>query len=378
MKKLWVFFLLLLLSACHRTPGMMEFEILFFAELGEEEGQIGSNVPELEEILADNETFLIGDELDVPVDFSVFQDKVYIADKYNERITVFPLSSDEEPLTIANEGSGYAFGTNFQMVLNKYGEMFTVGSMTNLSVSNELYVDEYKIYYIYKFGIDGDFVYRIGEDGVNSGPMDYPVWMSTDLFDNLYVYHSIFEDGLGYWNVSRFSPSGELTFEFDTHYINLTNVIGNEVYLGRITDVYNFKNDEQLLLYSTFAVNERDGVSVTTPDEFYNSLDIYSVLKNTITENVLIEDEAIEGLMGISEDDEIILFTYDIDLDAVRFRYIDINEEDENEREKFYYAPMLSNYYSDFGFFIDSDGEIYSIVVKEDQYYVLLHWMKTV
>ncbi len=148
-------------------------------------------------------------------------------------------------------------------MLNKYGEIFVLAAQTNSSSSTNGNNDS--VYYIYKFGVDGDFIYRLGVNGVNSGPMIYPDRIDVDLFDNLYVYFKNYNENSEYWIIKRFSPSGELGFEFNTRYVILTNVVGNETYFGQIGDIYNLKNDERLLIYSSYRIIKRNNQELVTP-----------------------------------------------------------------------------------------------------------------
>lgn len=364
--------ILITLSACGNKPVFMELEVIFRKELGSGITEVGSNKEMLEDLITDTEQFMIGDYLDVPFSAQIFRNKVYVADQYNEKIGIYPVmgTANSNITVIPDTGDGYAYQTPFQVALNKYGEIYSVAAQTNDNTN-----DMYSVYFVYKFSIEGNFLYRIGEEGVNSGPMAYPARIDTDLFDNLYVYHWDFADEKEKWIVERYSSSGEKNFEFDTRYISLTNRSAGNVYLGRISDVYNFKNDERLLLYTSYRIIERDGEEVTTPDEYFNSLDIYSILQNAITENVFTDTEYVESILGITQDDQIVLFGYDSDLEAIRFRFINLSGSEE-DMTTVYYVPKLSSYYVHVGFFLDAKGELYSIIVQDNKYFNIVHWIK--
>ncbi len=374
MKKIIVLLLLTaaLTVSCGRRHRYMKYEVVFSAPLGTNSDRIGSNIPAMEQAFPNKDNFVVEDYLDVPDAIQIYRNKIYVADKYNNRISVFRLQGTAGTnLIIPGNGGDYAFQTPFQIVLNKYGEIYVVAAQTNQTASTN---DAYSIYYIYKFSVDGQFIYRLGNNGVNSSAMPYPYRIDVDLFDNLYVYFKESNNDSDYWIIKRFSPSGELSFEFNTRYVILTNVIGNETYNGQIGDIYNLKNDERLLIYSSFRIIKRNNQELVTPDKFFNSVDVYSVLKNRITDNLVRSQYEIDGIMGITSDDDVVFFGYDQEAEGVHFRFK--NLFDETDKESIFYAPIMSPYYVFIGYYMDSRGELYSILVKENKYYVVLHWLK--
>jgi hypothetical protein len=358
------------IGACSPKPRMMEFETVFHTTLGEELNEVGSNLPLLKMTMNEDESYLFESYIDIPDSFQIFRNKLYIADKYNRRISVFNLSMN--PITnmiIPNKSADYEFGIPFQVALNKYGEIFVLASeSTNSDPTN------YEQYYIYKFSFEGKFIYRLGVNGINSAPMEYPDRIDIDLFDNLYVYHRDYSDDYLKWQVNRFSTSGEMNFSFNTKYISMTNQTGNKTYAGQISDVYNLKNDERMLFYMNYYLIEDDGKKIETPTDYYNSLNVYSILQNAITKNIFNSKQNIDGMLAITRDDEIVLYSYDDRNNAIRFRFINIS--DAQIREEFHYAPNIAEFYPSTRHFIDPSGDIYSILIKDNAHFVLIRWKK--
>lgn len=378
--------ILMVLTGCGNKPNFMKYDVVFYAPLGTNYAEIGSNLPILQALYS-NEDVISGDFMDVPTSLYLFKNKLYVADKYNNRISIFQIGGSEATNTfIPPVGDGYSYGTPFQVILNKYGEIYALVSDSNRNNKVELSTNEDETitvkkgdtnvsrYYIYKFSNDGKFIYAIGDDGIHSSPMNYPDRIDVDLFDNVYAYFKSYNNDREEWVVKRFSPSGELTFEFNTKYVATTNTVSDKVYIGRISDIYNLKNDERLMIYSENHIIKRKDKPIETPDEFYISLDVYSVLQNAITKNIMQSKKNMDDFISITKDDIVVLFSYDDKYNGIRFRFIDIGSP--NLNEEVYYAPVLSEHYVHVGYFLDDHGEIYSIVVKDDGYFVLLRWRK--
>ncbi len=355
----------------------MDYEIIYHNTLGTNKTQIGSNLSLMTNI-DPKKSYLISDYLDVPASIQLFRNQIYIADKYNKRILVQSYQGDNPTnWIISAKGSGYEFLIPFQIILNKYGEIYVLAQSVKSTNSSQ-----YNLYKVYKFSIDGHFLYTLGEDGVGGHPFEYPIRMDIDLFNNLYLYFKTYDSDnaeTADWLVRRYSPSGELNFEFNTRYLSLSNQIGNETYSGRVSDIFNLKNDERLLLYSDFSISARDKKTLESPDKFYKSLDVYSLLQNSITRNLFQSSQEIDAILGITRDDDIVLYAYDTKFKGVHFTFIPLNltqkKGEELNRENYYSSP-LSQYLVSIGYYIDSKGEIYSILVKENKDYLLLHWIK--
>lgn len=383
-------FLAVILASCGNRPNFMQYEVVFYAPLGDSINDIGSNIPLLTNYFTNSSDFIIGDYLDVPHAVDIFKNKLYIADKYNKRISVFPLSPEgsSNTFSLGTSGDGYSFNIPFQVVLNKYGEIYVLASLSNIDIkynSNEIEQDDmnyvetnqmkgFNNYYIYKFSPDGKFVYAIGNNGIHSEPMDYPERIDIDLFDNLYAFYKTYENDKEIWMVKRFSPSGELSFEFSTKYISSTNTKGDRVFVGRISDIYNLKNDERLMIYTDYYSVKKNNIPIETPDETYHSLDVYSILQNAITKNIFQTKKYVDQFIKITKDDILVLYSYDEKYHGIRFRFIDISSPMNNE--EVYYAPILSDNNANFGFYVDDYGQIYSILVKDNAYFVLVRWKK--
>lgn len=390
---LFLIVIIALLSSCGNKPNFMKYDVVFYAPLGTNNNEIGSNIPVLKTIYTNENDFFINDYLDVPTSIKIFRNKIYIADKYNNRISVYPLIAGAVTNTpILSAGDGYGFGTPFQVLLNKYGEIYVLASLSNYPYSYQtnngvISVQEsqkdstnYNQYYIYKFSTDGKFIYEIGENGIHSEPMAYPDRIDIDLFDNVYAYFKEYDNDMEQWLVKRFSPSGELTFEFNTKYFSPTNNMDDKVFLGRIGDVYNLKNDERLLIYSDNYIIERKNKNngsfenITTPDEFYRSLDVYSILQNAITKNIFTSKKYTDEFINITKDDILVLYSFDEKYTGIRFRFIDIGNG--TKKEEVYYAPVISDHYMHVKYFVDDNGQIYSIIIKDNSYFVVLQWRK--
>jgi hypothetical protein len=48
----------------------------------------------------------------------------------------------------------------------------------------------------------------------------------------------------------------------------------------------------------------------------------------------------------------------------------------DQDKESVYYAPDMSSYYGFLLYYMDNKGELYSIIVKDNAYYVVIHWLK--
>ncbi len=392
----WVFLVIALfaglLAGCANKPRFMKYDTVFFAEIGDGTNQVGSNLPLLAAWLGDKPPFTITDKLDLPDGIRIARNRIYIADKYNRRVSVFPVtrgSATNSP--ILPTGEGYSFGIPFQVVLNKYGEIFVLASLSNDTTAAVARTNQdnrieflrpraatnFNQYYIYKFSPDGKFILLIGENGIHSGPMEYPDRLETDLFDNLYAYYRDFEGDRSVWTVKRFSPSGELTFEFSTRYVSPTNVSGDKTYLGHVSDVYNLKNDERLMIFTEYALIRKGDKALDTPDEFFNSIDVYSVLQNAITRNVLRSKKWLDEFQTVTRDDVLVLHSFDERFKGIRFRFLDASGTGgEARKEEVYYAPVISDNFLHLKFIVDETGQIYSVIVKDNRYFVLLKWRK--
>ncbi len=382
-------------NACSNKPNFMKYDVVFYAPLGTNINEIGNNIPILQTIYTNETDFFVGDYIDVPTSLKIFRNKVYIADKYNNRISIYPLTSSAVSNTpILSSGDGYSFGTPFQVLLNKYGEIYVLASISNYNynyLTNEGVISilepsnqatNYSQYYIYKFSADGKFIYEIGENGIHSNPMQYPERIDIDLFDNIYAYFKDYDSDIEEWTVKRFSPSGELSFEFNTKYVSATNVMDDRVFLGRINDVYNLKNDERLLIYSdNYAIEKKNKTNgnfepIVTPDEYYRSLDVYSVLQNAITKNIFTSKKFTDEFINITKDDILVLYSFDEKYSGIRFRFIDIGSS--ARKDEVYYAPPIPQHYLHVKYFVDDNGQIYSIIIKDNLYYLILQWKKKV
>ncbi len=377
------------LSSCTDRPNFMQYEIVFYAPLGSGFDEIGSNIPLLTNYYTNSSEVFIGDYIDIPKQFDIFRDKLYLADVYNKRISIFSMKGGGEKAKISSipaSGEGYSFNIPFQVILNKYGEIYVLASQSNIeskfdtnTAGDPNFIDTNAVkgssnYYIYKFSTDGKFIYAIGNNGIHSEPMTYPERIDTDLFDNLYAFYKQYDGDDTVWLVKRFSPSGELSFEFSTRYISSTNVRGKNIYVGQVGDIYNLKNDERLIIYTDY-YGIQNGVSNTgMPENTYHSLDVYSILQNAITKNIFQSKRYMDQFLKVTRDDILVLYSYIEKYHGIRFRFIDINSPKKNE--EIYYAPVLSDNTANFGFYVDNDGNIYSIVVKDNSYYILLKWIK--
>lgn len=369
-------------------PRFLKFDVLFYAPLGTNEMEIGSNQEEISDYISNN-MLVKNDFIDVPTSLQIFRDKLFVADRYNKRVSIFSLGNKETNyIIISNKGNGYEFDTPVAVLVNKYGEIYILATITNKSTNktrnierNEEIVNketEFKtslpLSYIYKFSPSGEFVYFIGEDGIHSDPMPLPYRIDIDLFDNLYVYTSRFDDDYKNINVKRYSMSGELIFEFDTRYISKTNVSGDEAYLNFISDIYNLKNDERLIISSKSYLIRKGTTTYEAPNIFYNSIDVYSILKNSITRNLFKEAGVSKEIITVTYDDVVVLYSYDQRAKGVKFEFVDVSGE--GFKKEVYYIPFLPPLYQTVGYWVDKKGEIYSIVVKDEKYFVVLKWKK--
>ena len=346
--------------------------MVFHTKLGTNAGEIGNNLEMLKNAFKSGEEFYIGDYLDTADNFMLHKGRLYIADKYNKCISIFSLVSNKLIDTIPNKGKDYSFDRPFQFIINKYGERFVLASVeTNI----ENITEDYNNYYIYKFSPDNDFLYRIGEEGINSKGMYYPFRIDYDQYDNIYAYYKILDTNSQSWIVKRFSSSGELNFIFDSRYILQTSEINNEDFNVNITDIYNMKNDERLLLYTEYD-NIREPQHVLTNNVYFNSVDFYSILQNTITSNIIFSETFIDQILGITSEDVIVFYSFDEKYKLVRFRFINPKSTDKAGKEEIFYAPIISFPYVLIGYIIDENGEIYTAVVKDNEYFILLHWKK--
>ncbi len=365
----------ILLNGCGRRPPTMGKEVFFYAPLGNTNGSVGSNIDLLTNagIVDDVE---IKDYLDVPTSIQIIGKKVYIADKYRGVISVFSVGNFGKAIPqmeISNVGDGYAFGTVFQIAVNKYGEIYAVASVPQTNVHQiQQSTNDKDNYLIYKFAYDGRFLYTIGGNGINTSPMPMPDFIDLDLFGNLYVYFR--EERLGdlYWRVKRYSSSGELNFEFDSQYIAKKHDIDGETYQSELYGLANLRNDERLIFFTANYLFKNQGDKGNQLVGYRSILEMYSILKNTVSRQLLDEKQRMEDVLGITADDTIVLYGYDERYRVIRFHFYDMFKN----QHTYQYAPVLSDHYANFGFYVDQNGELYSLLVKENRHYILLHWKK--
>lgn len=369
MKKFLIILLLIILYSCSGKPNFMKFDVVFYAPLGTNYNEIGSNIGEIKEIYS-NQSLILNDYIDVPKSIQLYRNKIYIADYYNKRVSIFPIAeNDTNIMIISNKGEGYEFDTPISVKLNKFGEIYVLAT-----VSNKNSVSNMGNSYIFKFTPNGKFIYLIGENGLNSVPMNIPEKIDIDLFNNLYVYSVKYENDYKDYDIKRYSIAGELTFEFDTKYISKTNTINNEVYINLISAVHNLKNNERLIIASQSYLVMKDDKKIDTPTTFYNSVDIYSILRNAIIKNLFKSKRYFEDVLEVTYDDVAVLYSYDEKAKGVKFRFVDLSGS--QEKEAIYYAPQISSLYQQSGYWIDKNGEIYSIIIKNQKYFVLIKWKK--
>ncbi|MFN3660135.1 MAG: hypothetical protein ACK4TN_02725, partial [Brevinematales bacterium] len=304
-----------LLTGCGRRPQVMGKEVFLVAQIGNGEGQVGSNYDLLtnEGIVDDVE---IKDYLDVPTGIQILGKKVYIADKYRKKIVVYAPGQFGRPITqleIPQVGEGYVFDTVFQVVVNKYGDMYALVSLpeTNRTWKEAEITNQMHQYAIYKFGYNGRFLFAIGIGGINSSPMPAPDFIDLDLFGNLYVYFREEKNGELFWKVRRYSSSGELNFEFDSQYLAKKHEIDGETYQSELYGIANLKNDERLLFFTgnyLFKSHPEKGNQLVG---YRNILEMYSILKNTVSRQLLDEKSRLEDVLGVTWDDTIVLYGYD-------------------------------------------------------------------
>ncbi|MCX7883227.1 MAG: hypothetical protein N2314_08410 [Brevinematales bacterium] len=376
-----VFFLLggiflVFFMGCGRRPAVMGKEVFLVAPLGNESGQVGSNYDLLTNagIVDDVE---IKDSLDVPTSIQILGKKVYIADKYRRMIVVFSLGQFGRAIPqmeISNVGEGYSFDTVFQVAVNKYGDIYALVSLpeTNRTWKEAESTNDLHQYAIYKFGYNGRFLFAIGIGGINTPPMPAPDYIDLDLFGNLYVYFREERNGELFWKVRRYSSSGELNFEFDSQYLSKKHEIDGETYQSELYGIANLRNDERLLFFTgnyLFKNHPEKGNQLVA---YRNILEMYSILKNTVSRQLLDEKNRLEDILGVTWDDTIVLYGYDEKYKVVRFHFYDMFKD----QHSYQYAPVLSDYYGNFGFYVAPDGELYSILVKNNKQYLLLHWKK--
>ncbi|URA10178.1 NHL repeat-containing protein [Thermospira aquatica] len=362
-------------TGCGRRPPTMGKEVFLYVSLGNTNGCVGSNYDLLTNagIVDDVE---VKDYLDVPTSIQIIGKKVYIADKYRGVISVFSSGNFGKAvpqMEISNMGEGYAFETVFQVAVNKYGEIYAVASLTNTNVyETQGATNERENYLIYKFTYDGRFLYTIGINGINTAPMPMPDFIDLDLFGNLYVYFREDRAGELYWKVKRYSSSGELNFEFDSQYIAKKHEIDGEMYQSELYGIANLKNDERLIFFTANYLFKNQGDKGNQLVGYRSILEMYSILKNTVSRQLLDEKQRMEDVLGITADDTIVLYGYDEKYRVIRFHFYDMFKN----QHTYQYAPVLSDYYANFGFYLDQNGELYSLVVKENKHYILLHWKK--
>ena len=382
-----------LLISCQKK--ILFYEKVFEADLGFEHNQIGSNLPILESY-SNRQGFPNSFLVDVPK--LIIQDhKLYVADSYNKVVTVFPIEKENiktEPiLSIPNKSKAYSFARPYEVFADRNNDIYILASIQDYesyevqNYSNQTAeiknYDQFQTkiknipdnnFYIYKFSSQGDFLYKLGLNGINSTPFLYPSQISGDNFGNLYLYFPALnlDQTYNYHTMRRYSSIGELNFEFNSKNIDIQTNINDIYYHGNIISINNYKHDEQLAVLTEYQpVTNAKGEEVPANIEnVWSSINVYSILENDFTTELFKNKKITEAVLGIDKNGRIFFQSYNEETDSLKIRVLDTKDKSEN----IYYTPIHSSYYVMFNYFLDNEGTLYNYILDRNSKIIVLQW----
>lgn len=395
MKHFFLVFICLIIASCSRSYQSkyqsLSYEKIFQHTLGTNIGQIGSNIPILKAYsyrkgLTDS--FLV----DTPKVY-VRNKKLYIADTYNKRISVFAIQNRKKHellLTISNASSNYNFARPYDIYVDRNDNIFVTASVkdfesyevqhyTNSTPTASQY-DEFqkniqKIpaenFFIYKFSSTGDFITKFG---LNGKPFPQPNAIDGDNFNNLYVYmnYNSSTDKMNHIIYRYNSLTGNLNFQFESDSITISTNISGTNYRGSILGIKNFIHDEQLLLLTEYQPTTNSNGEIIPPliDNIWSSVNVYSILENDFTSTIFKTKNISEDILGVDVNGRVFFQSYNIENESIQIRILN-NEFNDN---KIFYAPVHSSYYILNNYFIDVHGNIFNSLVDKNTDFILLKW----
>ncbi len=382
-----------LLISCQKK--ILFYEKVFEADLGFEYNQIGSNLPILESY-SNRQGFPNSFLVDLPK-LMIQDHKIYIADSYNKVVTVFPIEKENiktEPiLSIPNKSKAYSFARPYEVFVDKNNDFYILASIqdyesyevqnySNQSAEIKNYEQFQKNiksipdanFYIYKFSSQGDFLYKLGLNGINSTPFLYPSQISGDDFGNLYLYFPTLNTNQtdNYHVMRRYSDIGELNFEFNSKNIDIQTNINNIYYNGNIISIDNYKHDEQLAVLTEYQplTNTKGEEIPANIENVWSSVNIYSILENDFTTEISKNKQLTEGVLGIDKNGHIFFQSYNEEMESLKIRVLDTRDN----TEKIYYTPIHSSYYVMYDYFLDNDGTLYNYILDRNSKIIVLQW----
>lgn len=385
MKKAW-YFTFLLFGAC-QDKNIMEYEKIFQASLGTNINEIGSNIPILKSYT--NRRGLTDELLvDFPALF-VENNKLYVTDPYNKKVSVFSLGKDNKLFfSIPNKGDRYEFARPYQSFVDRYGNIYVLAAQTdyesqeilnfegieaNTSAKKTDLLQQEQNYYIYKFSPKGAFLLRFGYNGINSKPMPMPIRLSGDTFGNVYVYfYETVSNNMVFPLVRRYSRNGDFNFEFNTRSVKIDTNVNDISYKGSIVSMHNLIDDDQVIVLSEYQPLTNSKGEEVPPfiENIWSSLNVYSILENNFTTQLMTFSRITPEILGTDFKQRIFLQAYDIKKDMIKFIVIDSTTSEPIEL----FAPIYSSYYILGNYFLDSQGNLYSPIIDRNQNFILLQW----
>lgn len=392
-KLILLLFTVSLLISCQKK--ILFYEKVFEADLGFNSNQIGSNLPILESY-SNRQGFPNSFLVDIPK--LIIQDhKLYVADSYNKVVTVFPLekgNTQTEPiLSIPNKGEGYSFARPYEVFADKNNDFYILASIQDYesyevqNYSNQTAqiknYDQFQKniknipdanFYIYKFSSQGDFLYKLGLNGINSTPFLYPSQISGDDFGNLYLYFPTLNinQTANYHVMRRYSSIGELNFEFNSKNIDIQTNVNNISYNGNIISINNYKHDEQLAVLTEYqpVTNVKGEEVPANIENVWSSVNVYSILENDFTTEILKNKQLTEAVLGIDKNGRIFFQSYNEETESLKIRVLNTT----NNSENIYYTPIHSSYYMMYDYFLDNDGTLYNYILDRNSKIIVLQW----
>ena len=392
-KLILLLFSVSLLISCQKKT--LFYEKVFEADLGFASNQIGSNLPILESY-SNRQGFPNSTLLDVPA-LLIQEKKLYVADSYNKVVTIFPLEKEniktEPTLSIPNKGKGYSFARPYEVFVDRNTDIYILASIEDFesyevqNYSNQTAeiknYDQFQTkiknipdnnFYIYKFSSQGDFLYKLGLNGINSTPFLYPSQISGDDFGNLYLYFPTLDTNQtsNYHVMRRYSSIGELNFEFNSKNIDIQTNVNNIYYNGNIISINNYKHDEQLAVLTEYQplTNTKGEEIPANIENVWSSVNIYSILENDFTAEISKNKQLTEGVLGIDKDGRIFFQSYNEEMESLKIRVLDTRDNTEN----IYYTPIHSSYYVMHDYFLDNEGTLYNYILDRNSKVIVLQW----
>lgn len=377
--------LFLFITSCGKKA--VDHTVVFSAELGFEDTQVGSNIPILQSY-TNREGFSDSFLVDIPR-LKIHDNNIYIADSYNKKINMFSLNNKDSAspnllLSIPNKGENYQFARPYDVFIDASRAIYVLSSIQDFesyevqNYSNQTAgiknYDQFQKdlreiplenFNIYKFSSDGAFLYKL--DTVN---FYYPNYINSDNLGNIYLGFDYITNDQKQTSIVRYNSSGTKDLSFDTKNLDMITNIQGTNYIGTINSINNYKNKEELALVVQYqpTTNSEGEFVPALIENIFSSISSYKIPTKQLLQESVAYSNIADSIIGVDTKDRLFLQSYDIDINALKIRVVDSKKVD------VYHTPAISTYYTLFDYFIDNKGNLYNYLLDRNEKLIVLQW----